>query len=593
MKRMLAIVRIVMATAASCFGVDTIAQWDYNSALPDGSAATGTLFPSFGSGTASLVGGVSAVFAAGSGNDPAAEDNSGWNTSSYPPQGTSNKTAGVQFCVSTVGYSNIVISWEQKVSASASKYSRLQFSGDGSGFVDYSQPEVATTASSAVSAFESHSASLKSFPEVNNSAGFTFRLVTEWESTALGSGADGYVTTFSTNSYSRAGTIRFDMVTIGGDRIGGANTPPFISPLQRAVTLFNTPTAPTPITVCDNESAAENLSLSAISANPALVPNDPANFIFQGGGSNRTLTVVPANGQTGVAPITVTLSDGTNRATSIFPLMVVPAASVVFCDSFTYSDGALLPNSAFLWEHRAGAYGQCAVMGGALRISADETEDVVGPLCGAPYGPGSNLTLYASFKARFIDLPKFNPGYFAHFADGNTLRARLYASSSNALSGCFKLLVSNGAGAPAPSPWNLHTNMTYTLVTAYSLDSAGTRLWINPVAESDPSYPATDSQTAASISSYGFRQEAQLGGTIFIDDLRIGLSFTAVMTSAATEPLAIRVSRGNVILFWQAANCSLQKSQFPYGPFYNIAGAISPYTNPCSASAGFFRLSCY
>ena len=45
------------------------------------------------------------LVAPGSSNDPADTDNSAWNTSAYAAQATNNKTAGVQFTVSTVGYS--------------------------------------------------------------------------------------------------------------------------------------------------------------------------------------------------------------------------------------------------------------------------------------------------------------------------------------------------------------------------------------------------------------------------------------------------------------------------------------------------------
>src|SRR5437762_3441971 len=104
-----------LATAAPTFA-DTIAQWNFNSVPSDTNTSTGTIVPSLGTGTASLVGGVTASFSTGSTNDPASSaDDSGWQTSDYPVQGNGNKTAGVQFNVSTVGYSNIVVRWDQRV----------------------------------------------------------------------------------------------------------------------------------------------------------------------------------------------------------------------------------------------------------------------------------------------------------------------------------------------------------------------------------------------------------------------------------------------------------------------------------------------
>src|SRR5207249_2857769 len=90
-----------------------------------------------------------------------------------------------------------------------------------------------------------------------------------------------------------------------------------------------------------------------------LVPN--GNIVFGGSGSNRSVTITPAAGQTGVTPISVTVSDGTNTASALFPFMVTPSATVIFYEPFAYADGSLLTNSAFLWQNRSGTLGQCQV----------------------------------------------------------------------------------------------------------------------------------------------------------------------------------------------------------------------------------------
>src|SRR5215471_9614988 len=97
------IVLILLVLWTSAHG-DIIAQWNFNSPTPDGDTATGALAPSTGRGTAMLIGDATSTFATGCTNDSAASDNSGWNTASFPSQGTSNKIAGVQFNVSTLGY---------------------------------------------------------------------------------------------------------------------------------------------------------------------------------------------------------------------------------------------------------------------------------------------------------------------------------------------------------------------------------------------------------------------------------------------------------------------------------------------------------
>ena len=193
-----------------------------------------------------------------------------------------------------------------------------------------------------------------------------------------------------------------------------ANTAPCISAISCTNTLLNTAAPPIAFTVGDLETPAASLALSAASANTTLMPN--ANIVFGGSGSNRTVTVTPAAGQTGVVPITVTISDGTNTASSIFAVMVTPSPNILFYDPFTYANGSLLTNSGFLWDHGAGTtVGECLVINSQLQVTAAQSEDVSARLIGAPYAKGSNTVIYAAFKVRFLTLPKSAPDYFAHF----------------------------------------------------------------------------------------------------------------------------------------------------------------------------------
>ena len=103
------------------------------------------------------------------------------------------------------------------------------------------------------------------------------------------------------------------------------DTAPTISNITNQSTTVNIPTAVIPLTINDAETAASNLVLSASSSDPALVPAN--NFVFGGSGTNRTLTVTPA--QVGTATITVTVSDGILTASKLFNLTVNPAALTV------------------------------------------------------------------------------------------------------------------------------------------------------------------------------------------------------------------------------------------------------------------------
>ena len=188
----------------------TIAQWDFN----DTNAPVTAPPPTIGSGTAALVGGVTAAFASGVSSDPGGT-NRAWNTSSYPSQGTGNKTAGVQFNVSTLGYQNISLTWNERHSSTASRYTRLQYSADGTTFTD-----LELNAMTVNDTFFLLPRDLVAIPAVNNNPNFAFRIVSEFESEA----SPFYVGT--TGDYRTAGTVRFDLVTVYGDPLGAVTPAP-------------------------------------------------------------------------------------------------------------------------------------------------------------------------------------------------------------------------------------------------------------------------------------------------------------------------------------------------------------------------------
>ena len=85
----------------------TLTRWNFNTPVPDDNPATGTEFPSIGTGTVSRVGGTTGTFATaedgGGSSDPLIGDDSALDTTTYPAATALNKTAGVEFRVSTVG----------------------------------------------------------------------------------------------------------------------------------------------------------------------------------------------------------------------------------------------------------------------------------------------------------------------------------------------------------------------------------------------------------------------------------------------------------------------------------------------------------
>jgi hypothetical protein len=184
-----------------------IARWDFN---------FNSTSPSEGSGTVSFPANPTVTFPAGSFSDPAEIDaplfNTALSTAGYPSALTSNKTAGVQFNVSTVGYKNILLTWEQRHSATASKYLRLQYSADN--FATTTNDYTVITMGNTNLAFVFFSSDLSSIPDVNDNANFAFRIVTEFQNSAIGSGTNDYVGT--AGGYGTSGTIRYDLMSIYG-----------------------------------------------------------------------------------------------------------------------------------------------------------------------------------------------------------------------------------------------------------------------------------------------------------------------------------------------------------------------------------------
>lgn len=104
--------------------------------------------------------------------------------------------------------------------------------------------------------------------------------------------------------------------------VSQVNQPPTISGITNRVIAVSSSTPAIPFTINDADTAVANLSLSGSSDNTAVVPI--GSIVFGGSGNNRTVTVTPVFGQTGVANITITVSDGTNTSSTTFQLTVSP-----------------------------------------------------------------------------------------------------------------------------------------------------------------------------------------------------------------------------------------------------------------------------
>ena len=187
----------------------TITQWTFA-----GDVST----PAAGTGTATLIGGTSATFAAGfaGGGDRA------WSTSGYPSQGTGSKTAGAQFAVSTIGFSGIAFGFEHYHSNTAANTLVVQVSTDGGA----SFTDVQTFTQSAATTWVPRTVDLSTNLAIQNNANAVFRVVSAF--------ASGSVYSATGTTYGTSGAIRFDDVTVNGTAISGD-----LPPVAQSTSPFN------------------------------------------------------------------------------------------------------------------------------------------------------------------------------------------------------------------------------------------------------------------------------------------------------------------------------------------------------------------
>lgn len=188
---------------------DIITQWNFNSNPADTSTGTGSTLPSVGAGVADALG-VNTLFASGSSNggssDPATTDNSGWQTTGYAAQGTGDKSTGVQFAVSTVGFDSVFVSYDLRHSNTSARHEMFQYSLDGLSFVDFMGFD-----GNAGDTWFNRTVDLSGIAGVADNDSFAFRIVS-----TFAPGTQAYAASRSSSNYAAGGTWRFDMVTVSG-----------------------------------------------------------------------------------------------------------------------------------------------------------------------------------------------------------------------------------------------------------------------------------------------------------------------------------------------------------------------------------------
>lgn len=104
---------LLIALAANwALGQEVITKWTFDA----------TIVPSTGAGTAALIGGTT---------QHSATLTDGWRITTFPNQSENSGTAGASFMVSTVGFENIILNFEQQASNTMSRWAEIQYTIDG------------------------------------------------------------------------------------------------------------------------------------------------------------------------------------------------------------------------------------------------------------------------------------------------------------------------------------------------------------------------------------------------------------------------------------------------------------------------------
>ena len=116
------------------------------------------------------------------------------------------------------------------------------------------------------------------------------------------------------------------------------NDAPVIAPIADLTVLENTSTGPISVIVTDEDhpSSVLKLNVTLDPPNTSIIPADSAHVILGGSGSERTLTLIPAEGQIGTVTVTVTADDpGPDPKSSLprsFKLRVDPRPAYALVD---------------------------------------------------------------------------------------------------------------------------------------------------------------------------------------------------------------------------------------------------------------------
>src|SRR5215213_4069061 len=156
---------LIFFAASQAARADELAVWNFNDSNLNVDHGSGTLTTTINAANVS--------FAAGTTNNARLGDSAGQSLSIQGGTGTANNGRNITFNVSTLGFSNIVVSFATQGTSTGFNSNQFQYSLDGINFVDFGAPYVPLTAFGTLPLVFS----LSSILALNNNPNAAFRIV--------------------------------------------------------------------------------------------------------------------------------------------------------------------------------------------------------------------------------------------------------------------------------------------------------------------------------------------------------------------------------------------------------------------------------
>ena len=204
----------------------------------------------------------------------------------------------------------------------------------------------------------------------------------------------------------------------------------------------------------------------------------------------------------------------------------------VASDDFTYSDGSLVGNGA--WVTHSGNAGDLLVSSGQVVVQhGTPSEDA-----NLPFTPVSgNLYFGIDFTVdSSSDIPGNDNEYFAHFKNATSgYRGRLDVVPGTGGGNYTIGLSSSGSSADATWGTDLTFGVTYRAIVEYDQDSGVAQLWIDASSSGDTSITGDTPSSGTSIESFALRQsDSDNNETITVDNLVVGQTFAEALGASST-----------------------------------------------------------